>query len=87
MSNALPATTVAKYRTKCQECGMAIQPGEEIEPGYRSFRHADCTMASIRRQVQDRTAAGASQADVWAWLNRSPHLTDEQRIAAIFLTR
>ena len=87
MSNALPTATIAQYRTKCHECGMAIEPGDEIEPGYRSFRHADCTMASIKRQVQQRTAEGASQAEVWAWLNRSPHLTDEQRMAAIFFTR
>lgn len=80
-------TTTAKYRTKCHECGMVINRGEQIEPGYRSFRHADCTQASIRRQVADRVASGADQDEIWAWLNRSPHLTMDQKIDAIYYAK
>lgn len=80
-------STTAKYRTKCHECGLIITPGEEIEPGYRSFRHADCTMASITRQIVDRVEEGWTQARIWAWLTNSPQLTDQQRLDAIFLTR
>jgi hypothetical protein len=79
--------STAKYTSKCHECGLTIRPGDAIEPGYRSFRHADCTWASVERQVAEQIAAGRSQAEIWVWLNNAEHLTDQQKLDAIFLTR
>ena len=78
---------IAKYRSKCHECGLAIAPGESIEKGYRSFRHAECTMASAIRQTRDKAAAGASQAEIWRWLDAAAHLTFDQKIEALMAVK
>ena len=87
MTTRLNSMSTAKYTTKCHECGLPIRPGEQIEPGYRSFRHADCTMASVERQVRERVAEGWTQARVWTWLGNATHLTEQQKLDAIFFTR
>jgi hypothetical protein len=80
-------TTTAKFTSKCHECGLLIAPGEDIEPGYRSFRHADCTQASTRRQVAAKVASGATQQQIWTWLNNTPQMTMDEKIDAIYYAK
>jgi hypothetical protein len=62
-------------------------PGEDIEYGYRSFRHADCTLAHTRRSVAAKVASGATQQEIWTWLNNTPQMTMDEKIDAIYYAK
>jgi hypothetical protein len=76
----------ARYTSKCSDCGLQIRQGDEIERGvgsYRhTYRHVDCTAASVQHQIADRVAEGWDARRMWTWLNASVQLTVEQRISA-----
>lgn len=77
---------IAKHNGRCNDrCGLRIYAGhDEIERGHFGWRHVDCETANLRAQIRERMAAGATADVVWAWLERSEHLTVDQRIDAIF---
>jgi hypothetical protein len=79
---------LAQYDAKCHECGLRIEAGvDTIERGYRSWRHTDCTAASLQRQIRQHVAAGWSQARIWTWLQNSPLSFDEQLDAIYYAKR
>lgn len=61
-------TMTARYTSKCMDCGLMIDPGDEITKGYKGrYRHARCRFHSLVKQARSHLATHSTD-ETERWL-------------------